>query len=95
MACLAKGGPRICPVEGCPVQAATRTAMRLHFLHRNVLDTVLILEEGNIPNPRCTRCDMLVPRRALNVRHPATAQSAREADCKRRRIVEEELREIS
>ena len=42
----AKGGLRICLVEGCPGQMATRTAMQFHFLHRHVLDTVVILEEG-------------------------------------------------
>ena len=39
-----KGGPRSCLVEGCPGQAAMRTAMRVHFLHRNFLDTVVILD---------------------------------------------------
>ena len=95
MTFLAKVGPQSCPVEGCPGQAATRTTMRLHFLHRHVLDTVEILEEGNTPHPRCTQCDIMVPRRALNIRHPATAHCAREADCKRRRLAQEELREIS
>ena len=62
----AKGGPRRYPVEGCLVQAATRTAMQVHFLYRHVLDNVVILEEETPPHPRCTQCDMLVPRRALN-----------------------------
>ena len=48
-----KGGPRIFPVEGCPGQAVTRTLMRENFLHRHVRDTVVILEEGNLPHPRC------------------------------------------
>ena len=64
-----KGCPRSCPGEGCPGQAATRMEMRVHFLHQNVLDTVVILEEGNLPHPWY----MLVPRRTLNGRHPATA----------------------
>ena len=64
-------------MEGCPGRVATRTAMQMHFLHRHVLDTVVILEEGNLPRPRCTRCDMMFPRQALNGRHPATAQCAR------------------
>ena len=38
---------------------------------------------------------MLVSRRALNGRHPATAQCARGAERKRRRIAEAEMREIS
>ena len=53
----AKGGPRRCPVTGCPGDLATRTAMRVHFLHRHVHNTVVILEEGNLPFPRCTRCN--------------------------------------
>ena len=38
---------------------------------------------------------MLVPRQALNGRHPATAQCARGAEQKRRRIAEADLRESS
>ena len=68
--------------------------MRVHFLHRHVLNTVVILEEGNLPHPWCARCDMLVPRRNLNGRPPATAQCARGAERKRRRISEAETREI-
>ena len=62
------------PGRGMPGQAATRTAMRVHFLYHYVLNTVVILEEVNTSNPRCTQWNMLVPRRALITRHPATAQ---------------------
>ena len=48
----AKGGPRTCPVEGCLGKLTTRTAMRVHFVHRHVIETVVILEEGNSPHPR-------------------------------------------
>ena len=40
----AKGGPRQCPVEGCLGALATRTAMRVHFVHRHVHNTVVMLE---------------------------------------------------
>ena len=46
-----KGGFWRCPVEGCLGRAATRTVMRVHFLHRHVLDTMVILEEGKILPP--------------------------------------------
>ena len=69
--------------------------MPVHFLYRNVLDTVVIMEEGNPPLPRCTRCDMLFPRRALNGRHPATDQCARGEEQNRRRLAEAVLRESS
>ena len=90
-----KGAPRRCPMEGCPGNLVTRSAMRLHFLHRHVLDTVVMLEEGNSPHPRCARCDMQVPRRALNGRHPGTALCEKGAERKRRRLVETETRENS
>ena len=69
----AKGGWRRCPVEGCPGVLATRTAMLVHFVHRHIHDTVVILEEGNLPHPRCPRCDLQVPRKALNGHHLGTA----------------------
>ena len=90
---LAKGGPRRYPVEVCPVQAAKRTEMWVYFLHRHVLDTVVILEEGNPPYPRCNQCEILVYRRALNGRHPTTDQCARGAERKMCRLAETELRE--
>ena len=43
MAFPAKEGPLIFPVEGCLGRATTRMAIRVHFLHRHVLDTVVIL----------------------------------------------------
>ena len=42
--------------------------MRVHFWRRHVRDTIIILEEGNLPHPRCENCDMFVPWRALNGR---------------------------
>ena len=92
---LEKGGPRNCPVEGCPSRVATRMTMQVHFLHQNILDTVVIIEEGNPPHPRCARYNMLVPRRALNSRHAATAQYDRGAERNRRQLEEVETREIS
>ena len=44
------GRPRNCPVEGCIGRAAIRTAMQVHLFHWHVQDTVIILEEGNIPH---------------------------------------------
>ena len=90
-----KGGPRRCPVEGCPGALATRTAMRVHFVHRHVQDTVVMLEEGNLPHPRCPRCDLQVPRKALNGRHLGTAQCKKGAERKQRRLAEKETREKS
>ena len=52
----AKDGRRRCPVEGCLGVSATRVAMRVHFMHRHVHDTVVILVEGNFPLPRFPWC---------------------------------------
>ena len=67
--------------------------MRMHFFNRHVRDIVIILEEGNLPYPRCPQCNILVPWRALNGRHHATAQCAKGAERKRRQIAEAELRD--
>ena len=64
----------------------TRAAMQVHFVHRHVHDTVVILEEGNLPLPRCPRCDLQVSRKALNGRHLETNQCRTGAERKLRRL---------
>ena len=81
-----KGSRRQCPVEGCPGVSETRAAMRVHFVHRHIHDTVVILEEGNLPLPRCPRCDLQVSRKALNGRHLGTNQCRTGAERKIRRL---------
>ena len=56
-----QGSPAELPSGGMPGASSDEYGMQVHFLHRHVLDTVVILEEGNLPHPRCTRCDMMVP----------------------------------
>ena len=72
---------------------ATRTVMRVHFVHRHVQETVVMLEEGNLPHPRCPRCDMQVPRKVLNGRHLGNAQCKKGAERRRRRLAKTETRE--
>ena len=48
-------------------------------------DIVIILEEGNLPHPRCPGCDMFVPWRALNGRHNNTEMCRSGVDRKQRR----------
>ena len=55
-------------------------------MHRHVYDTVVILEEGNLPLPRCPRCDLQVSRRALNGRHLGTSQCRTGAESKIQRL---------
>ena len=69
--------------------------MRVNFWRRNVRDIVIILEEGNLPHPRCSRCDMLVPWRSLDGKHKSTAVCRSGAERKRRRMAETEMREIT
>ena len=63
------------------------------FMHKHVWDTVVILEEGNLPHPWCPRCDMLVPWKALNGHNLTTDQCVKVEERKRRQLVAEEMRE--
>ena len=56
-------------------------------------DTIIILEEGNLPHPRCENCDMFVPWRALNGCHKSTMMCKKGEKRKRRRLEEAEIRE--
>ena len=91
----AKDDRRRCPVEGCRGVSATRAAMRVHFVHKHVHNTVVILEEGNLPLPLCPRCDRQVSRKALNGRHLETSQCRKVAERKQRRLAEAELEATS
>ena len=82
-------------MEGCPGVLATRTAMQVHFVHRNVHDTVVMLEEGNLLLPRCPRCDLQVSRKALNGRHLGTNQCKKGAERKQRRLAAAEVETTS
>ena len=86
-----KYGRRQCLVEGCPGVSATRAAMRVHLVHRHVHDTVVILEEGNLPLPWCPRFNLQVSRKALNGRHLETSQCRTGTEQKRQRLAEAEL----
>ena len=67
----------------------------VNFIHRHARDTVIILEERNLPHPRCPRYDMMFPWRDMNRRHLATSQCTMGAERKRRWLAEEELQESS
>ena len=88
-----RGGATACPVEGFLGRAGTQTEMRVHFWRRNVRDTIIILEEGKLPHPRCKNCDMFVPWRDLNGRHKSTEMCRSGAERKRRRLAEAEIRD--
>ena len=87
-----KGRPAELPGGGMPGPSGDKDRMRVHFLLWHVLDTVMILEEGNFSHPQRARYDILVPRRALNGRHLATENCARGEEWKRRRLTEAETR---
>ena len=67
--------------------------MRVHFVHRHIHNTVVMLEEGNLPLPRCPQCDLQVSRKALNGRHLGTLQCNKGAERKQRRLAETVTRE--
>ena len=77
-------------MEDCLVRESSRTALWVSFMNLHVKDTVLVLEEGNLPHPQCPRCDIFVPWEAMNGRHPVTVMCVEGVERKRRGQVEEE-----
>ena len=80
-------------VKGCSGRELTQMTMRVHFWHGHVRNTVLILEEGNLPHPRCPLCDMLVPQKDLNGTHWRIEQCNWGEERRRRHLAEEEREE--
>ena len=64
-------------------------------MHQHVHDIVVILEEGNLPLPRCPRCDLQVSRKALNGRHLEPNQCKTGAERKKRRLAAAEVETTS
>ena len=60
-------------------------------MHRHVHDTVVILEEVNLPLPRCPRWDLQVSGKALNGRHLETNRCKQGAERKKRRLAAAEV----
>ena len=65
------------------------------FWHRHIRETVVILEEGNLPCPHCHMCDMLVLWRSLNEMHRYTVQCKKGAERKRHRLETKEERVVT
>ena len=55
---------------------------------------MVILKEGNPPQPRYPRYDTLVPWAALNGHHTKNAQCAKGAEQKRHRLASDKTKEI-
>ena len=91
----AQAGPRPCPVEGCSGRTSTWKVTRVNFWHCHVRETVVILEEGNLPHPECLLCDMLVPCKALNGTHRRTLQCNWGEEWKRWRLSTEGKSEVT
>eukprot|EP00978_Attheya_sp_CCMP212_P031652 scaffold120541_cov48-Attheya_sp.AAC.1 len=64
-------------------------------MYRHARDTIVILDEGSYPHPRCHSCDMFVPRPGVYTTHPRTAMCRHGADRKRQRLALERARNAS
>ena len=62
----------------------------MHFVHRHVQDTMIIMEEGDLPHPRCLCCDILLSQAALNIQHPNTAHCDKGEERERCRLAAKE-----
>ena len=61
MSFLSAEVPQNFPVEGCRGWAETTAEIRVHLLHRHIRDTMVILEDENLPYPLLPHCYIMVP----------------------------------
>ena len=61
----------------------------------HVQDTVVILEEGNLPHQQCPLCDILLPWRYLNGLYQRIWQCKKGPERGRQRLVSEEEKAVS
>ena len=73
------------PVRCYPGRATIRSTLRVHSLHRHLQDTVVILEEGSHPLPRCPKCDIFITWMALNFKHQSMDICTREEERRQKR----------
>ena len=57
-------------------------------------ETMVILDEGNLPHTRCTRCNIFVPWVALNIIHTSISLCPRGAEQKWHQIAAERTKSI-
>ena len=81
-----------CLVKGFPWRSSIRSEIRFHFVHPQMQETLVVLEEGNHPLPGCLKCDMFVVWKVLNGKNQATEICARYAERWLKWLREEEAR---
>ena len=80
-------------MEKCQGTASSETNLWVNFAHRNPRDSIVILEEGNQPYPRCPQCDIFFPRDELNQAHSTSVMCWRRLDSNQQRLVVEDTEE--
>ena len=58
VSCVPVGTKTACPVNGCKATAGSAYLLRRHFVARHPMDTIVVLQEGRQPLPRCIQCGM-------------------------------------
>ena len=84
-----------CLIEGCLGGASNRYNIQVHFAHRHVRDTIVILEEGKWPYTCFPKYDMIMPHKAQNVWHLVNKCFHQGEERKLHRLVEEEARAVT
>ena len=60
-------------MENYPWRETSCTNLLLHFMHRHVEDTTMLLNKGSVPHPQYRQCDMSKPLGVMAAGHLGTA----------------------
>ena len=78
------------PVRFCRVRAKKCTYLQIHYVSLHVQETVVMMEESNLPQRRCLVWNIIVLWELLNHCHSNTALCTRGEERRIRKLAEEE-----
>ena len=61
-----------CLVKGCPGRETIHTNLQLHYIHRHLEDTIVVLNKGPFPHSLCNQCNILLTQKIMLARHLGT-----------------------
>ena len=75
-----------CLVKGCSGRETSHTNLHIHYIHRHLEDTIVVLNKGPCPHPWRNQCNIFIPQKKMLARHLGTTILNRVSELKHRHL---------